>query len=154
MKNQANIFLTTGCFIALMFSNSLSFGQTETAKIDFNSETNVAECDFLKFEAKYHGDKVYINWVVINRAKESVFVVEHSTNGKEFKSIALKEGAISPGELPLLFSHIHEDLQVSTNYYRIKFYGEKNEISVSNTSTVSVPKNIAQTNFKVGNFPK
>jgi hypothetical protein len=143
MKNQAKNILKTGLFIALIISCSLSFAQT--AAYD---ELKISECDFLKFEAKQYEDKVYIKWIVINRVQESLFVVEHSTNGKDFKSIKLIEAAISPGEIPLMFSHIHEYLKDFDNYYRIKFFGEKNEPVISNIYPVISQKKIAQTSAK------
>ncbi len=148
MKNQAKQLLILSCFIASILITSFSYGQkTDNNLAVTGKEINLKECEFVKFTVKQYENKAYITWLVINRENESLFVVEHSNDGKLFKSIALKEGAISPNGLPLMFSFVHEDINAGENFYRIKFFGETNQLIISNVVKVKTPLNLTSSNL-------
>ena len=118
----------------LVFVAVSAFGQesaravNETGKLEFVKETLV-----------FNSGKVYLNWVSKSNAEDCIYVIERSTDGKEYEPVGLKEGIGSP--LELLYSWVDTKPISGTANYRIKqINNEGNLVAQAEPKTVVSPE--------------
>ena len=75
--------------------------------------------ELIKFTAEKRQEKTILQWQTTTETNNDYFQVEHTTNGKDFKSIGIKTGAGTTVE-PQSYSFIHENPSPGFNYYRLK----------------------------------
>ena len=71
------------------------------------------------FKAIYNTGNVYLKWRVKNETEDGLFIIERSSDTKNFKTITFKQGIGVPICLPLLYCSIDERPLQGTNYYRL-----------------------------------
>ncbi len=85
-------------------------------------ETNVfpLPVTLISFDAKaMNQQEVMINWGTASEENNNFFVVEHSTNGREFTPIAQLYGAGTTFETQA-YEYLHRHARVGQNYYRLQ----------------------------------
>jgi Secretion system C-terminal sorting domain len=74
------------------------------------------------FEAVAKNNKVHLNWSTLQEDNTSHFLVEHSTNGRDFKSLAsIPAASNSASSIRYNFTHSTPNI-TGVNFYRIKLY--------------------------------
>jgi len=101
----------------------------------FNNQ-NAGKYMLTSFTVKYVEGKAYVNWLTFEPATESIYVLERSDDGKNFKSINTKPGCKSPGHIELLNSFVDANPIPGTSFYRLIRY-TANEKSTSDVISVN-----------------
>lgn len=121
-------------FSASVFSQNLE-DKTETQ--NFQSQYTTDINGLSNFSYKVVDKKVYFNFTVKNLKNDCVFVIERSTNGDKFKSVALKMGRANDKNINILYC-----FQDSINFeeqnaqYRLKQVFETEGTFYSETYTI------------------
>ena len=139
MKTINIHFISKSIFIKYavltLFAFILGFTTSLAQKVVNIEETknniNIEVCEFKTFSAKLLDGKVYLNWRAISSNNDCFFIIERSVNGKDYTTIGLKQGALSPNNIPLLYSFIDESPLFSSVFYRIKILEADGEMIVS-----------------------
>ena len=87
-----------------------------------SSKNTSDSCILISFTAKQIAQKNFINWCVSSDLKDYYFVLEKSTDGKNFSTVNIQEGAISPRKKTLQFFFIDNLDTAPTILYRISAY--------------------------------
>lgn len=114
---------------ALFFSECHSFKKISnkemalSSTIKPNSDILLGEgiCLLKQFQGTSVDGKIYINWLSISNTSQFVFELEKSVDGKNYSSIYLVKGMVSPNEnTALLNCYTDSTSQFKTVYYRLK----------------------------------
>jgi hypothetical protein len=74
------------------------------------------------FEAVAKNNKVFLNWTTLQEENTDYYLIEHSTDGRNFKQITTVKAAGKSASAQS-YSHIHSTPDISSvNYYRIKLF--------------------------------
>lgn len=74
--------------------------------------------EFSKQTAVYNSGKIYLNWVAKANSPDCIYVIERSSDGKDYEPVGIKEGIGS--DLELLYSWVDPNPAGGTAQYRIK----------------------------------
>ena len=72
----------------------------------------------MNYSTVYNSGKVFINWTAKDEPADCIYVVERSSNDKEYTSVGVKEGIGS--EIELFYSWVDQAPPAGYVYYRIK----------------------------------
>lgn len=98
---------------------SISGGYAITAPVWFFRHTGVSPVTLLSFTAKaVEVKKVQLNWSSVNEYNNDGFVIEHSTDGVNFKPIGFVRGLNSTTRSNYVY--LHNNPVAGLNYYRLK----------------------------------
>lgn len=87
--------------------------------IDGFGVSSLLPIELAYFRAKLEGTTVELKWGTALEINNAYFEIEHSTNGKDFKSIAYVEGA-GTSTKALFYDFQHKAPERGVNYYRLK----------------------------------
>lgn len=100
-------------------------------KIKVISEQFEVSSPVMGFTGKELRGKVYLNWNTGDDALNGIFVIQHSTNGCDFRSVGFKNRIGSQNRLELYYSWADETPSVEEGYYRILGLGDNGSYSYS-----------------------
>lgn len=97
-----------------------------------------------KVEAATARNGINISWSTLSETNNAKFIIEHSTNGREFNAIGRLAGAGNSSRA-IRYNYLHEqaNLQI-TNYYRIKQVDFDGKSDYSRTVTVQPTRSLNQ----------
>ena len=102
-------------FTPASYSQDLALNE-ETWNITPREIENTTLVDF---KAIYNTGAVYLKWRVSNETEDGLFIIERSSDTKNFKTIKFKHGIGVPICFRLLYCSIDESPLQGTNYYRL-----------------------------------
>ena len=80
---------------------------------------NSLPIQLVSFEAKKQGTQVELNWRTASELNNEQFIVQHSTDGNDFKDISVIRGA-GNSLTEINYQFIHQGAVNGQNYYRLK----------------------------------
>lgn len=104
-------------FILLLFSAGQALAQNAPDNLLMNAN-NVIEEPISNYATIYNSGKVFLNWTAKNEAADCIYLIERSTDAKDYLSVGIKEGIGTP--LELFYSWIDETPPEGFAYYRVK----------------------------------
>jgi len=107
--------LSLGHFTLASYSQDLALNE-EAWDI---TPKEIENTTLVSFKAIYNTGNVYLKWRVKNETEDGLFIIERSSDTKNFKTIKFKQGIGVPICLPLLYCSIDERPLQGTNYYRL-----------------------------------
>lgn len=121
----------------LLLSPENYFGQNKQylTTVADNIQKNVTS-----FSAKSCEGKVYLNWTTHCIKYDGIYIIERSTDNKNFSLIGLKAGTGCDLNIDLLHCWTDKNAPEGNVYYRLQWVQNKNEISPE--------KNIPGTNMQ------
>lgn len=129
----------------LVFATVSVFAQapataTSATSTTISSGKTPGKLEFVKETIVFNSGKVYLNWVAKENSEDCIYVIERSSDGKEFEPVGLKEGIGSP--LELLYSWVDTKPMTGTSQYRIKqINNEGSLVAEADARAVSSPDN-------------
>jgi hypothetical protein len=99
--------------------------------------SEVLPIDLIDFGVKEKNNDVHLHWQTSSEINNNYFVIEHSTDGLDFKSIGRKEGAGNNNTL-LDYHFEHKDVGTGMHYYRLKQVDYDGQFSYSDIVSVNV----------------
>jgi len=106
-------------FILLMAAAGTGMAQGTMQKSTVLAAANSQpEVNIHNYNTVYNSGKVFVSWTSKNESEDCVYIIERSTDGREFKSAGIKEGIGS--EIELYYSWIDQKPPAGFAYYRVK----------------------------------
>ena len=115
---------TAGSTMAQQPSNS-------TMMMAGNEQTGTS---IMNYSTVYNSGKVFINWTAKDEPADCIYVVERSSNDKEYTSVGVKEGIGS--DIELFYSWVDQTPPSGYVYYRIKKITKDGTQSFSASSAI------------------
>lgn len=105
-------------FILMLVSAGSTLAQQADANqlLTANSTTNTGS--IANYSTVYNSGKVFLNWTAKNESADCIYIVERSTDGREYQSVGVKEGIGTAIEL--FYSWMDETPPDGFAYYRVK----------------------------------
>jgi photosystem II stability/assembly factor-like uncharacterized protein len=118
---------------SVVFSTGLNVTSFSQFSIGYAVSQPLAT-NLLKFNATLLPQNItYLNWEIADPSKISKYIVEHSTDAKNFKSI---------GEVPAStnanYNFNHDAPSIGQNYYKLKMMDNANNIAYSETKLINI----------------
>lgn len=111
--------IETIVFILLMAVAGSGMAQnTIQTSAPINMANGQAEVNIYNYSTVYNSGKVFVSWTSKNESEDCLYVIERSTDGREFKSAGIKEGIGS--DIELYYSWIDQAPPAGFAYYRVK----------------------------------
>jgi hypothetical protein len=111
--------IETIVFLLLMAVASTGMAQsTIQQNAPINLATSQPEVNIYNYTTVYNSGKVFVSWTSKNETEDCIYVVERSSDGKEFKAAGIKEGIGS--DIELYYSWIDQKPPAGFAYYRVK----------------------------------
>jgi hypothetical protein len=108
--------------------------------VAFTPNSNPLPVSWGSISARNNAGNIALNWSTISETNNSFFSIEHSTDGKNFVSIATVKGAGNSNRIHD-YQFIHQNPNLSTaNYYRIKQVDFDGAFEYSKTVVVASQK--------------
>jgi hypothetical protein len=97
--------------------------------------------DFGYFKAQLNEkeNQISLNWQTLMELNNKGFEIEHSIDGKEFKTLDFVEGVGTTADAQV-YNYEHKDFQKGENYYRLKQLDLDGEYDYSEVVLVSIKK--------------
>jgi hypothetical protein len=110
-------------------------------KNNFVSEQLVVSNDagFLDFNVRPYSDKVFLKWIVSAKNDGSLYVVQRSVDGSNFKPIGTKEGVEVNVDVNLLYCFTDTKPVVNKCWYRIGKVSEDGSMTYSHILIAELP---------------
>ena len=101
-------------------SNLLTIGGSAVWNAGMGTITGptILDIELISFTAELDEDEVKINWATASETDNNYFTIEHSTDGFNFSSIAIVEGA-GTSNSTINYQVIHTNPKLGINYYRL-----------------------------------
>ena len=136
--------LSTGDLNGGAYVLSISTGTPCVAGFNGLTALNAGNCsisalpvELTHFHAKPSENIVHLHWQTATEINNHRFELEHSINGKDFKSITTVSGA-GFSSTPLNYEYTHRDPMPGINYYRLKQIDFDGTISMSQIETAEI----------------
>jgi|GEM_PF-5612557 len=98
---------------------------------EFDSEI-ILPIQLSEFKGDFIGGMVKLEWATFSEQDNALFKILHSTNGQEFTTVGVIEGAGSSNQ-HRTYEFLHETPAYGANYYRLKQIDTRGLTSYSNT---------------------
>lgn len=105
-------------FILMMATAGSALAQQPANSTMMLSGNEQPGSTILNYSTVYNSGKVFINWTAKDEPADCIYVVERSSNDKEYTSVGVKEGIGS--EIELFYSWVDQAPPAGYVYYRIK----------------------------------
>jgi len=105
-------------FILMMATAGSTFAQQPANSTMMLAGTEQAGTQIMNYSTVYNSGKVFINWTAKDEPADCIYVVERSSNDKEYTSVGVKEGIGS--DIELFYSWVDQAPPAGYVYYRIK----------------------------------
>jgi len=103
------------------------------------------------FDTKLNDTKVQIDWTTAEEINFSHFVIERSTNGSDYKEIAVVFGETDPGNKAYIYTDVINTKASGLIYYRLKMVNHDGAIKYSNVRIVKM--NVTNETVTVTTYP-
>lgn len=114
-----------------------SVGYAHFENIDAGFSSTVLPIEIKSFHVLYEESVVHLDWTTVSEVNNDYFVLEHSTNGQDFKPFGMVDGeGNSMSELN--YSYVHGSPSYGVNYYRFIQYDFDGKFSYSEIKSVNV----------------
>lgn len=137
-------------FFVLAVAVHSAFGQeAKTNPVVQASDPAIHASNIFNYTTVYNSGKVFINWTARNESADCIYIVERSSDGREFESVGVKEGIGT--NMELFYSWMDNTPPSGFAYYRVKkisrdgtqFYSATNAI-INQGSSFNPKTNYAQ----------
>ncbi|MEZ4886735.1 MAG: T9SS type A sorting domain-containing protein [Chitinophagales bacterium] len=126
-------------FVVITDGNPYEISVVDAAGNEFFEAGGEIACtklavDFIEFYGEVQTEGNFLTWITATEENNDFFVVEHSTNGKDFAPIGTVDGAGTSNEAAI-YDFLHRSAPSGMSYYRIKavaFDGEATYTKVIN----------------------
>ena len=112
-------FLDGTCVLTSTITASTRTGLTGFSDFATVQSSFPLPIELLSFTAKLVGDQVLTQWSTATETNNDYFTVEHSTDGINFESVGVVDGAGNSVHT-LTYAYVHEYPVRGVNYYRLK----------------------------------
>lgn len=100
----------------------------------------IVPVQLIGFTAQSKDNHVLLNWDVTNEINMAKYVVEYSTNGIDFNSLASVDARAITGSISYEF--IHQNPVIGKNYYRLKMMNTDGSFTYSPVRMIQFNKNV------------
>jgi hypothetical protein len=115
----------------MLFAGFSAFAQENT--------NQPGHLEFAKQTAVFNSGKVYLNWIVKANSSDCIYVIERSSDGKEYEPVGIKEGIGS--DMELLYSWVDSSPSGGAVQYRIKQIDDQGIlVAQADPSSVNMPE--------------
>jgi hypothetical protein len=122
-------------FFMVAFSCANAVGQeARTTAMVSASANSQQETNIYNYTSVYNSGKVFINWTAKNESTDCIYIVERSSDGRQFESVGVKEGIGTNVEL--FYSWMDQTPPAGFAYYRVKKIVKDGTQFFSATNTV------------------
>ena len=119
--------------LSVLLMNSVTVGQTQLAE-------NV-KINFTNFKVNHIHNKIAIDWATDNKAAANYFEIERSSDGVNFKTIAMVLGPDQKQTGCDCYECFDKpDFRIKRYYYRLKHVSINGEIEMSETIMLAINK--------------
>jgi len=122
-KAEGNTFtflflIEIAVFLLLVFGSGSAKAQENNNRPMIAAVVPEQSSNILNYNAIYNSGKVFINWTAKNEPADCIYIIERSTDGKQFESVGVKEGIGASVEL--FYSWMDHTPLAGFSYYRVK----------------------------------
>ncbi|MGB0882666.1 MAG: hypothetical protein ACPGSO_06900 [Vicingaceae bacterium] len=128
---------TLATLILIITMSSMVNAQQVSQQMDFSSTICF---DIEYFKVMKVDNQLYFKFLVIEEEDNSTYVLESSTNGKDFTPCQLKDGFKSPNKTALLYC-FSEPVKKTNTQYRINRIQFKESVSNEYSQVITVKSN-------------
>lgn len=122
-------------FLLLMATaNTTLAQQPANSTMLLAANENTGGVSIQNYSTVYNSGKVFINWTARNEPADCIYVVERSSNDKEYTSVGVKEGI--GAEIELFYSWVDQAPPAGYVYYRIKKISREGVQSLSASNAI------------------
>jgi hypothetical protein len=111
-------------------------GATITGTVTNNADCSVLPVDLLSFKAEKKGEKGLIKWETLNEKSIDAFIVERSSDGYNFETLALEKPKATRAEKREYYEVTDERPALGINYYRLQSKGFGKDVKYSKIVSV------------------
>jgi hypothetical protein len=136
-------------FLMLAFASGNAIAQEATAVPMMVAENHQPYANIFNYNTIYNSGKVFINWTAKDEPADCIYIIERSSDGRQFESVGVKEGIGTSVEL--FYSWMDHTPPAGFAYYRVKkiakdgtqFYSSTNAV-INQGSSFNQKSNYAQ----------
>jgi len=126
-------------FTALIASCILFAGDAKAQEADTNPMVQSAaytehSTNIYNYTTTYNSGKVFVNWTAKDEPMDCIYIIERSSDGRQFESVGVKEGIGT--NLELFYSWMDHTPPAGFAYYRVKKITKDGTQLYSATNTV------------------
>jgi len=120
---NARKFTLLLCFLTVFSLENNTKAQVQTP------DSNCTTFNLTSFTVRFLEEKVYVMWVVREPARESLYLLERSTDNVHFKPLFSKQGTQSPSGIELLHCYVDNLPAKGVSYYRIRRFSAESSVT-------------------------
>ena len=136
-------------FMLISLSGKLAAQEATTTPIMQSTAYSGQATSIFNYTTIYNSGKVFLNWTAKDEPADCIYIVERSSDGRQFESVGVKEGIGTNVEL--FYSWMDQAPPAGFAYYRVKkitkdgtqFYSATNTI-INQGSSFNPKSNYAQ----------
>ena len=136
-------------FMLITLSGKMLAQEATTSPMVQAASYSQQATSIFNYTTVYNSGKVFLNWTAKNEPTDCIYIVERSSDGRQFESVGVKEGIGTNVEL--FYSWMDQTPPAGFAYYRIKkitkdgtqFYSATNTI-INQGSSFNPKSNYAQ----------
>jgi hypothetical protein len=105
-------------------NNSCNYNSTSGPPpnpLDLVTGMQVLPVELLDFQASLKENTALLSWTTATETDNDYFLLEHSTDGKQFSTIAIIPG-VGNSSAPVDYEYTHKEMTSGNNYYRLWQY--------------------------------
>lgn len=138
-------------FMLISLSGKLLAQEATTSPLVYAASYSQQATSIFNYSTIYNSGKVFLNWTAKDEPADCIYIVERSSDGRQFESVGVKEGIGTNVEL--FYSWMDQAPPAGFAYYRVKkitkdgtqFYSATNTI-INQGSSFNPKTNYAQGN--------
>jgi hypothetical protein len=136
-------------FMLITLSGKMLAQEATTSPMVQAASYSQQATNIFNYTTVYNSGKVFLNWTAKNEPTDCIYIVERSSDGRQFESVGVKEGIGTNVEL--FYSWMDQTPPAGFAYYRVKkitkdgtqFYSATNTI-INQGSSFNPKSNYAQ----------
>lgn len=136
-------------FMLITLSGKVSAQEATTAPMMQSAAYSQQATTIFNYTTIYNSGKVFLNWTAKDEPADCIYIVERSSDGRQFESVGVKEGIGTNVEL--FYSWMDQAPPAGFAYYRVKkitkdgtqFYSATNTV-INQGSSFNPKSNYAQ----------
>jgi hypothetical protein len=136
-------------FLMLVFSAGSTMAQEAKTAPIVQAASHMQSTNIFNYTTVYNSGKVFLNWTAKDEQADCIYIIERSSDGRQFESVGVKEGIGT--SLELFYSWMDQAPPAGFAYYRVKkiakdgtqYYSATNSV-INQGSSFNPKKNYAQ----------
>lgn len=122
------------CMSLVMFSVDINAQEAESNPMMQSSAYAQHTTNIFNYTTTYNSGKVFVNWTAKDEPLDCIYIIERSSDGRQFESVGVKEGIGT--NLELFYSWMDHTPPAGFAYYRVKKITKDGSQMYSATNTI------------------